>query len=113
MSKRVQSIKGETVDFDLFKIKEQISKNPKSSEVLMRENYIDVKRRRTSRKNVSQLLADQEKRKKVASDAVEAQNEEETVNAEKVEAVTTEEKVEKETPTKTKKRPVRKKPQEK
>ena len=73
MSKRVQSIKGETVDFDLFEIKEQISKNPKSSEVMMRENYIDVKRRRTSRKNVSQLLADQEKNKKIVSDALKKQ----------------------------------------
>lgn len=63
MSRKVRSIKNEIVDFDLFDIKEQISRSPKTSDVLMRENYIDIKRRRSPRKDVDQLLAEQEKNK--------------------------------------------------
>lgn len=63
MSRKVRSIKNEIVDFDLFDIKNQMSQSPKSADVLMRESYIDIKRRRASRKDIEQLQAEQAKNK--------------------------------------------------
>ena len=71
MSRKVKSIKGDVVDFDLFLVKEQIGKTPKTDEVLQRERYVDVKRRRATRKDINQLLAEQNKNKRRAQKALE------------------------------------------
>lgn len=111
MTRKVQSIKGQEVDFDLFEIKAQISNTPKTSDVLMRETYIDIKRRRPSRKSMAQLLADQEKNKSMVSESIKNQKEttesvEAPVQTEAKAETGTEENNKKE---KTKKRVVRKK----
>lgn len=77
MSKKVNSIKGEEVDFDLFEIKAQINSTEKTSDVLMREKYIDIKRRRKNRKTISELLADQEKNKRMVSKSLKKQQSQE------------------------------------
>ena len=50
MAKKVRSARGEILDFDLLKIKAQISKAPKSIDVKKREDFIDKKLRRRVRK---------------------------------------------------------------
>lgn len=111
MSRKVKSIKNESVDFDLFDIKEQISKSPKSSDVLMRESYIDIKRRRSPRKDMNQLLAEQEKnkemvRKRLKNQQRKQEDEKEPVAEQEnvVENVVEEEPVKKETKTTKKKK---------
>ena len=47
---KVRSARGEMVDFDLLKIKEQIASSPKPTEVKQRENFIDKKLRRRLKK---------------------------------------------------------------
>jgi hypothetical protein len=61
--KEVYSIRNELVDFDVFEIKKQISEAPKSSDVLMREKYVDIKRKRSPRKRIEKLVAEQDKNK--------------------------------------------------
>lgn len=46
MAKRVRSAKGEIVDFDLLKIKEQIAAAPETMEVRSRQDFIERKLRR-------------------------------------------------------------------
>lgn len=51
MPKRaVRSAKGETVDFDLLKIKSQIASAPKTTSVQAREDFIDQKFKRRLKK---------------------------------------------------------------
>lgn len=50
MSKIVKSAKGETIDFDLLKIKAQMANTPKSTTVKAREDFIDKKLKRRIQK---------------------------------------------------------------
>lgn len=59
MVRKVISIRGEELDFDLFAIKQQILNAPKTEVTKSRERFIDKKRRRTNRNTVDQLLAQQ------------------------------------------------------
>ena len=49
---KVISAKGEEVDFDLLKIKQQIAGAPKSITVKARENYIDQKFKRRLKRQI-------------------------------------------------------------
>jgi len=51
----VRSAKGETVDFDLIKIKEQMAGAPKSVEVIARERFIDQKLKRRLKRTVETI----------------------------------------------------------
>jgi hypothetical protein len=46
MSKQVRSARGQVVDFDLLRIKQQISSAPKATTVQAREDFIDRKFKR-------------------------------------------------------------------
>lgn len=50
MSKPVKSARGQLVDFDLIKIKQQIASAPKPTNVQARENFIDQKFKRRLKK---------------------------------------------------------------
>lgn len=50
MSKTVKSARGEDVNFDLMKIKQQIATAPKPTNVKAREDFIDQKFKRRLRK---------------------------------------------------------------
>jgi hypothetical protein len=50
MGKKVRSARGEVIDFDLLKIKEQIAQTPPSVDVKKREEFIDKKFQRRLRK---------------------------------------------------------------
>ena len=50
MSKRVKSMKGEIVDFDVLKIKQQIAASPAPIEVSERKSFIDNKLQRRIRR---------------------------------------------------------------
>jgi len=57
--KAVRSAKGETVDFDLLKIKSQIASAPKTTNVRAREDFIDQKfkrRLKTLKREVSKKV---------------------------------------------------------
>lgn len=59
-SRKVKSLRGEIVDFDLFEIKNKILNAPTPDTVAQRERFIDKKRRRGSRKKVDEMLAKQQ-----------------------------------------------------
>jgi hypothetical protein len=76
----VTSIKGERVDFDLLKIKNQIVQSPKTNDVVAREKFIDKRRRRTNRiagtdRKTNQMLAEQAQSKAQAQEAIRQQAE--------------------------------------
>lgn len=50
MSKKTRSAKGEAVDFDLLKIKEQIAAHPPAVDVRARQDFIDRRLRRRVKK---------------------------------------------------------------
>jgi len=50
MPKKTRSAKGEVIDFDLLKIKAQIASAPKPTDVRNREDFIDKKLRRRTKK---------------------------------------------------------------
>ena len=50
MAKGVKSARGQLVDFDLLKIKQQIATAPKTSTVKAREDFIDQKFKRRLKK---------------------------------------------------------------
>lgn len=50
MGKRVRSAKGEMIDFDFLKIKEQLAAAPAPMEVRARENFIERKMKRKIKK---------------------------------------------------------------
>ena len=57
--KRVRSAQGEIVDFDLMRVKAKMENRDKPDSVEMREKYIDIRRRRNPRRNVSDLVNEQ------------------------------------------------------
>lgn len=50
MGKKIRSARGETVDFDLLKIKEQIASAPAPTDVRARQDFIDKRLRRRLKK---------------------------------------------------------------
>ncbi|QDJ96420.1 hypothetical protein Xoosp13_234 [Xanthomonas phage Xoo-sp13] len=60
MSRKVKSVRGEIVDFDLMDIKNRIMNAPTPDTVTQRERFIDKKRRRGSRKKADEILAKQQ-----------------------------------------------------
>jgi hypothetical protein len=54
-------MRGETVDFDLLKIKQKLQGKDAPDEVEKRGQYIDIRRRRNPRRSVSDLIAEQER----------------------------------------------------
>jgi hypothetical protein len=61
MGRKVRSIKGEVVDFDLFEIKKQIEEKPVSKDVKNREDFVYAKRKRGSKRTVGKMLNEQRK----------------------------------------------------
>lgn len=71
MGKKVRSIKGQIVDFDLIKIKQQIAAQPAPVNVKEREAFIDKKVRRRPKKNkVSAAKLDVNVEPKVEDDVI-------------------------------------------
>lgn len=61
MAKPVRSARGEVVDFDLLRIKQQIASAPKTTNVKAREDFIDQKFKRRIKKlnrDVAKVVAD-------------------------------------------------------
>lgn len=61
MAKPVRSARGEVVDFDLLRIKQQIAAAPKTTNVKAREDFIDQKFKRRIKKlnrDVAKTVAD-------------------------------------------------------
>ncbi len=56
MPKKVRTAKGQIIDFDLLKIKEQMVDAPKPSNVQARQDFIDQKMRRRVKRVKDQLL---------------------------------------------------------
>ena len=50
MGKKIRSAKGEIVDFDLLKVKEQIASAPAPQDVKMRQDFIEKRMRRRLKK---------------------------------------------------------------
>lgn len=57
MSKGVKSARGEVVDFDLLKIKQQIASAPKTIQVQEREDFIDNKFKRRLKRQTNEVTA--------------------------------------------------------
>lgn len=58
MSKTVKSARGQDVNFDLIKIKQQMASAPKTTNVKAREDFIDQKFKRRLRKLKRDVAAD-------------------------------------------------------
>lgn len=56
MPKKVRTAKGQIIDFDLLKIKEQMVDSPKPTNVQARQDFIDQKMRRRVKRVKDQLL---------------------------------------------------------
>lgn len=56
MANKVRSVRGVVVDFDLLRIKDQMQNAPAPSDVKKRENFIDKKRRRNTKKSVAAIM---------------------------------------------------------
>lgn len=76
MSRKVTSMRGEVVDFDLFEIKAQINGAPVTETIQNRERFIDLKRRRGTKRKLQDMLAEQEASKQAVVDALAAKSEE-------------------------------------
>jgi hypothetical protein len=57
MGRAVKSARGEKVDFDLLKIKQQIASAPKTTDVKARESFIDQKFKRRLKKLTREVAA--------------------------------------------------------
>ena len=72
MAKRkARSIRGEVVDFDLLKVKQSIEGRRKPESAELREKYLDIRRRRNPRRNVSDLVREQNQNAADARDKIE------------------------------------------
>lgn len=60
MERKARSLRGELVNFDLFAIKEQMSEAPITTTIKQREKFIDMKKRRGTRKILNNMVADME-----------------------------------------------------
>jgi hypothetical protein len=57
---KVKSMRGDDVDVDLIKMKSQIMSSKKTEATIKREDFISDRRRRSSSKRVSELLASEQ-----------------------------------------------------
>jgi hypothetical protein len=87
MTKKVRSMKGDMVDFDLFKIKEQMAKKNKSEEAKAREQFVYSKRRRGSKKTIDTMQREQQERKAAKTAAEQKVKVESETKAEKAKEV--------------------------
>lgn len=55
----VTSMRGEKVDFDLQEIKDQMANTPSSEDIKQRERFIDLKKKRGTRRNLKTMLEEQ------------------------------------------------------
>lgn len=70
MSRKTTSMRGEVVDFDLFALKEQISGAPKTETIQNRERFIDLKRKRGTKRKLQDMLAEQETAQRKVTEAL-------------------------------------------
>lgn len=56
----LKSMRGDKVDTDLFKIKQQLANGKKTDPTVKRENYVNDRRRRSSSRRVSEMLANEQ-----------------------------------------------------
>lgn len=54
-----KSMRGENVDIDLIKMKHQLEQGAKSESAIKRESYVDNRRRRSSSRRVSEMIANE------------------------------------------------------
>ena len=54
--RKVRSMRGEEVDFDLMEIKKQMADQPKSMEVKAREDFIEQRLRRRAKRRIQQTV---------------------------------------------------------
>lgn len=74
-NKKMRSIRGELVDFDLLKVKSTIENRDKPDSVEMREKYIDIRRRRNPRRNVADLVDEQRQNEQDAREKIQKSKE--------------------------------------
>jgi hypothetical protein len=53
--RKVKSIKGEEVDFDLLQIKQQLDSAP-AEDIIIRERFIDTRKRRGTKKTMQEVV---------------------------------------------------------
>lgn len=56
----VKSMRGDSINTELFKIKEQLSKGQQTDPTIKRESYVNDRRRRSSSRRVSEMLANEQ-----------------------------------------------------
>lgn len=61
MNRTAKSFRGESVNFDLFDIKNQILQAPANETTKAREKFINKKRRRTNKQKIAEVLANKNK----------------------------------------------------
>lgn len=74
MSKAI-SRRGEEVDFELLRMKDQLNSVPKTIDVVHRERFIDKRKRRSGSRKIKELLAEQQENKKLAQEKIKKQRE--------------------------------------
>ena len=82
MSRKAISMRGDVVDFDLFAIKEQINGAPITETIQNRERFIDLKRRRGTKRKLQDMLAEQEASQRTVTEALAAKSDEAAAVAE-------------------------------
>ena len=60
MPRKVKSARGEVIDFDLLKIKQQIASRPPTTDVKKREDFIDKKLRRRVKRIKKDITTEEE-----------------------------------------------------
>jgi len=60
MGIKKRSIRGEEVDIDLIKMKQQLMNEKKTDPTIQRESYVSDRRRRSSSKRINEMLANQQ-----------------------------------------------------
>jgi hypothetical protein len=78
----VKSAKGEIVDFDLLKIKQQIADAPLSTKVAARQNFVDNKFKRRIKRTIQEVKSVEE-----APEVVESSSEEPVVTTSKTKEI--------------------------
>ncbi len=91
MSKKIiKSMRGEDVDFDMLRIKAEMSAIPETADVKFRENIIQSRRRRknSSKRKVKDMLAQQQINQKSVMQGLEKQRKQRQEEATKEQPVT-------------------------
>ena len=70
---KVISRRGEEVDFELLKAKDQLNNMPKTIDVEQRERFIDKRKRRGNSRKISEMLTEQAENEKSMRDRLEEQ----------------------------------------